>query len=320
MKNPLMIILLVLAILIAGCSPTATPETAPVVGGQRYATNTPVPDLLGRERLTAYTATFEISFDGPAKWKYLLTTRKSATLHEADMKIEGIQGSQNPGDVRIVSDGTTTWMTGQGTDNECVQFPTNSGMDPNLVYPEALISMKDLASLAGFIREEPLDGRDSRYYRGGPLTFGQWKDAHIEYHQEKSSGALLQFAMLASGEDIFFNTGSGTLVASYKVTSFDEPQIEPVTGCEISVPVPDAISMYVRMPGMASFESASKSEDIRNFYQSQLSAAGWAESEPPATSEGVLQLSYQRNGEKVEIHIETQPSGGSKVKILSFQQ
>ena len=321
MKKTLILILLILVLLVSGCSPAPTATAVqPSSTGQRSPTNTPVPDLLGREKLSSYTATFEISFDGPVKWNYKLVSRKSAAAHEANLHIEGIQGAQNPGDIRLVSDAMTTWMIGPGTDNECVQFPTNSGMNPNLVYPEALISMQDLPALASFVREEAVGGRESRYYRGGPLSIGQWKDAHVEYHQETATGALLQFAMLASGEDIFFGTGSGTLVANYTIDSFDEPTIEPITGCEIPVSLPESATMFVRLPGLASFESPSSVEDIRAYYQADLPGAGWAEVEPVAANEGVLQLSYARGSEKVEIQIEPNPSGGSKVQIFSFQQ
>jgi len=316
MNKRLLAIILIIILFAAGCS---SPVKETVESKPRQATNTPVPDLLGREKLSAYTATFLIDFDGPVKWKYQLITRKAPTLREVSLHIEGIEGPQNPGDVRMVTDGVTTWMIGPGTDNECVQYPNNTGMDPNLVYPEALISMQSLPSLAKYVRDEPAIGRESSYYVGGPMKIGKWENASVEYHQEKASGALLQFAMLAGGDDILFNTGKGTMLASYSIDSFDTPAIEPVTGCEIAAPLSPGARDMVRLPGLASFASPDGVEAVRGFYQAELPADGWNESEAPGQSDGVLVLSYERGDDRLEIHIES-ASPGSTVKIMLFDK
>jgi hypothetical protein len=309
-------LLIALSLVTAACGGQASngPKTV-----KPFATNTPVPDLLGREKLSAYTATFLIDFDGPVKWKYQLITRKAPTLRETTLHIEGIAGAQNPGDVRMVTDGVTTWMKGPGTDEECVQYPNNTGMDPNLVYPEALISMESLPSLAKFVREEPVAGRDTRYYMGGPTTIGKWQNASVEYHQQKDSGALLQFAMLAGGEDILFNTGRGTMLAAYSIDSFDTPAIEPVTGCEIDVPLPESASKLVRLPGLISFESKDGTDAMRDYYQQALSEAGWQASEGPAQSGETMMLSYINGSRTLEVHI-TRGDEGTSVKLVEIEK
>lgn len=270
---------------------------------------------LNRGQLKNYTATFEVQFNGAKPWKYQLTTRRAAGLREENLHIEGVEKSQNPGDVRMVTDGETTWMIGAGTDLECVRFPNNQGMDPSLVYPETLIPQVDMPSLS-FIGEETAAGRKSQHYSGSVSTAGSWKDLKLEIYQEKSSGALLQFAMQAAGEDPFFGTGAGSLTAQYSVKALDVTTIEPVKGCEITTPLPGSAKNLVRLPGMVSFESAEAVDQISQYFQSQLPAANWQEMEPPVQSEGSVVLSYLRDAEEVEVHIEGAASGGTKVKLL----
>ena len=94
-----------------------------------------------RDAAASYSAEFHIQFNGVKNWSYLLRTCKSPTLREINLHIEGLENTQNPGDIRMVTDNTTTWMTGEGTDQQCVQFPNGKGMDPTFIYPELLISI-----------------------------------------------------------------------------------------------------------------------------------------------------------------------------------
>jgi hypothetical protein len=84
--------------------------------------------------------------------------------------------------------------------------------------------------------------------------------------------------------------------------------------------LPEAISMFVRLPGMASFESKSSIEDLVKFFQTTLPGQKWVEKDPPAQATGDTVLSYMRGAEGVEIHIEANPAGGSKVKLLFIQE
>jgi hypothetical protein len=77
--------------------------------------------------------------------------------------------------------------------------------------------------------------------------------------------------------------------------------------------------MFVRLPGMASFESKSSIEELVKFYQAALPGQNWVEKEPPFQGKEGTVLSYQRDVEEVEIHIEQNPAGGSSVKLLFIQ-
>lgn len=300
------VVSLLLMALLAACSPKGTPAGS----GQSPLAK------LSRDTLDNYSAIFEIQFTGPVNWIYQLRTRKSPALQEANLFIHGIDKSQNPGDVRIVTDQTTTWMIGPGTDNECVQFPNNQGMDPTMIYPETLVYGVDLSSLLKLVGEGKVGNRTATHYTGSGLTVGKWQDAQVDIWLDKASQALLRFSMQAAGEDAFFGTGTGTMKAYYEVDGFDKPQIEPVAGCEIGAPLPDTATMLVRLPGMASFETTDEVENLASFYQAALPPQGWAESEPPAQSEGSTILSYTRGVENLEIHLEGTVAGGSSVMLL----
>ena len=319
MKRNLLILVVVSMLFLSGCSGTVpTPKVEPEV---QVSIPTPVvpqhPDAIKRDALETYTARFDISFDGATPWKYQLIMRKSKTLHELQFHVEGLTGEENLGDVRLVTDGITSWMTGAGTDNECIQVPTNSELNPTFIYPEDVLSMQELLNASEFIREEPYAGRTSLYYLAGPVAVGSWKNASIEFHHEKDREAMLQFALLGSGEDPFYGTGSGTIMATYAVESLDEPVIELVGGCDISVMLPETAEMFVRIPGMASFESADTPEAMAAFYQEHLPLAGWEVVEELAGSESAVVLSYARETEQVEIRIKP-ISTGSKVEIFFF--
>jgi hypothetical protein len=271
---------------------------------------------LNRDAAKSYTATFTVQFDGPSDWVYRLQTRKSPTLREENLHIDGIEQARNPGDIRLVTDGSSTRMIGPGTDNECVQFPNNQGMDPALIVPETLVGFSDLNGLLAYVEDEQILGKTSEHYSGSGLAIGNWQNATIDLWIDKSNKMLLRFIMQADVQDPFFGTGAGTLVAGYEVNGLDAPAVEPVGGCEISVPLPDSAVKVVRLPGMASFETSASVEEIKTFYQAALPQQAWVENGHAAQSDEILVLSYTRAEEIVEIQIKAQESGGSKVQMI----
>lgn len=310
--------LLVIALLLSGCggAATATPTQQAIFNPVALSGGEANTLAATRAALPAYTASFLIDFKGAANWKYQVQERKTATMNEVNLHIEGPESLNNPGDVRIVTDGSTTWMTGPGTDNECVMFPNGQNMDPTLIYPENLLPMQDLLNKMIFEKDDTVAGSPSRHYKGNAISLGDWKDAQVEVWQDKESGALLQFAMLANGEDKLLGFGQGSIFAHYRVESLEPPTIEPVPGCEIAVPLPESAAGVVRLPGLASFESADPVDKLLDFYATALPQEGWAVSEPPAQSESSMVLSYRRGAEDVQIQLEPAESGGSKVKLL----
>ncbi len=269
--------------------------------------------------MDAYSDQFEIQFNGPTKWFYQIRTKKSSGLQEINLHIEGVDQAHNPGDIRMVTDGVTTWMIGEGTDNECVQYPNNLGLDPTFIYPETFIPFQDLSSIVSYLGEEQKSGKASMHFSGKNFLIGGWKDASVDLWQDKLSKTLNQLTMNASGEDPFFGTGTGMVNAHYVVDATAPTAIEPVAGCEINVPLPENAQTFIRLPGIASFESPSGTDEIIAFYLAILSEQNWAEKEAPAESEKAIMLSYQRDAEEVQIKIERTEAGGSKITLI-FQQ
>jgi hypothetical protein len=304
---------------LVGCSPSANSGPINQQGGQNTAGKQTELARLARDSLANYSATFEIKFDGPTPWLYQLKTRRAAGVHEQILHIEGIDKERNPGDIRLVTDGTTTWMSGAGTDNECVQFPNNQGMDPVFIFPETLLSIPDLQSLLSYTGEEIVLGRTSLRYKGSAASAGGWKDAKVNLWQDKTGKEMLGFTLQASGTDMFFGTGDGKINAQYAITDLRPTMIKPVDGCAISVLVPDKASKLVRLPGIASFEISASADEMIRFYQTSLGQENWTVKDPPSQSEGSTVLSYSRGAESVEIRIEANSDGGSKVKLIFLQ-
>jgi outer membrane lipoprotein-sorting protein len=308
-------IVLLLVFVLSGCSAQANQPT----NTHPVDPSKPAFSGLNRDGLGDYSSTFTMQFEGPSPWTYQLKTRISANLREIRLHIEGIKASENPGDIRLVTDGKTSWMIGPGTDQECVQFPNNQGMDPTGIYPESLIPPQELASLLQYTGEETVAGATTLHYSGSARMAGGWQNVLVESWQEKTSQALLKFTLQANGNDQIFNAGAGTLTARYEAAGLGSAPIEPVKGCEISVPLPDSAQNFVRLPGLASFDSDAEVGEIQNFYQSSLPQENWTENEPPAQSDGATILSYRKDAEGVEIHIEVDPAGGCKVKLIFMQ-
>jgi hypothetical protein len=152
-------------------------------------------------------------------------------------------------------------------------------------------------------------------FAGGNIFFISINLFVVRFHLRRARG--FDQGMIASGDDEFFWTGSGSFYTRYTVEGLDAPKIEPVAGCQISVPLPDGAMRFVRLPGMASFDSKARPDEMKAFYQERLPKDGWKEAEPPSQSSKALTLSYQRGAEKVEITIETPASGsGSSVKLI----
>lgn len=295
-------------------APSAGQESGGAVTGQAGAADGV------REPQGDFTATFTVRFEGASAWAYQQVTRQVGGMREVSLHIDGVDAASNPGDVRVVTDGSTTWMTGPGTDNQCVQFPNNQGMDPTFIYPQSLAPIDELPEMMELVGEEEINGRTAQHYQGSGLAFGAWKDAQVELWQAKDDRALLRFALRVVGTDPFFGAGEGSITANYDAAGPAAGAIEPVGGCEISVPVPASPGNFVRLPGLASYETNAGAAEMQLFYQEALAQEGWVESDAPAESEKALVLSYARGQEEVQIQIEPLPTGGCRVKILFLEQ
>jgi hypothetical protein len=325
MKTRILLLSVLLFIVLAGCSASPagpinqeakTNAGAKTNVGVQTGSGTTKFSSLNREVGQSYEGRFVVKFSGAKPWTYTLNIRKIEALGELSLHLDGIEGANNPGDIRLVTDGQTSWITGQGTDQECIQFPNGQGLDPQWILPENLVSDQDLINILAFTGEEKISGQDSFHFSGSANEAGDWKNVKAEVWQDKSSQALLRYLLNTQVDDPFFGTGMGQLSAIYETSTPGNVSIEPVKGCEISVPLPDGVSKFVRLPGMASFESSQKLDQLQIFFQQRLPKEGWTQKDVPAINEGSVVMSYTRNGEEVEIHIAPGPNEIMQVKLL----
>ncbi len=322
-------ILLLAFLLVAGCTPAQTPVAGPgSVPSQVVDTQPPADPRMPPNTATVappatdrnYSDSFEMRFEGSAPWVYQLKTRNANGLREISLHMEGLPTKDNPGDIRLVTDGSTTWMNGKGTDNNCIQFPNNQGMDPTFIVPETLFSIQMNESQLGAPAEEEISGRKSLHYSANGLSQSGWTEIGIDAWKDALTGNLMRFNMQASGEDPFFGTGAGKVTASYEVVESVEGKIQQVKGCKIPVPLPSKVEAFVRLPEMASFESPTKPAKIVSFYQGALPKESWSEVDPPSKEGNTTILSYSKDGQEVEIQVTPRDAGGSKVKLLFVKQ
>ncbi|MRR30544.1 hypothetical protein EG834_09540 [bacterium] len=228
--------------------------------------------------------------------------------------------TKNPGDIRLVTDGTTSWMTGPGIDGECVQFPNGQGFDPNFLTPVSFIKPQEVVPNLGLVGEETAAGHKALHYSSQALNAGRWQNPKIDLWLDTANGALLRYELTASGTDILFSAGTGSLTIHYEVMSLEEPAIETVLGCEPPIPLPADAQNYVRLPDLVSFNSPTNAVELRTFYQQALPQEGWVEAEVPAEAEGKLVLSYLRESTRLEISLQVLPPGGTKARLLFFTE
>jgi hypothetical protein len=91
--------------------------------------------------------------------------------------------------------------------------------------------------------------------------------------------------------------------------------IEPITGCEPSLPLPADASRLVLLPGLISFESRAAPEDIARFYQDNLPRLGWQPAGEPQAGGSALVLTLERGAETLTVNIEARTAGVS-VELL----
>jgi hypothetical protein len=264
---------------------------------------------LNLETLPGYHATFELLFAGDVTWKYQLELRADGEAVEANLHIEGPSRAQNPGDVRMVTAGGASRMLGPGTDNQCVQFPSDMDLGQAFVTPDHLIPPVVLAPALDPAGEESLLGLPTEHFTASQSGLGRWQEAQIGLWRAKEQGAVLVYDLLLTGADPLFGGGPGTLAGTFRVQAVGQQAIEPIQGCAPALPLPAGASRLVLLPGLISFDSAASPEEIAAFYQAELPGLGWqAESEPQAGGNALV-LAFTRREETLTVNIENRRSG-----------
>jgi hypothetical protein len=241
-----------------------------------------------------YQSAYELTFDGDTTWKYSLVTFHMDGLTEKSLHIAGVDSSRNPGEVRLVSDGVTSWMTGPGVDDECVMFPNDFDIDYSFLSPDDIFAPKSIAPLLVFVSEEQKDGTLVRNFRASTAEHEGWRNLIIEMSLVKGEGYPNFYKISAERDDPIFDAGTGRINSTFFVSANPSYVIEPITGCEIPISLPEGARQIVRFPGFYSFEVNEQPEHMVNFYKDYLNAHGWVEYQPLIEIDTGLQMSYTK--------------------------
>lgn len=303
-------------------SPTETPpsplRTLPL------PTQTPLPPTetpsltytgFALEPLGAYQATFEIYFEGTFDWKYHLETRTDGSVVEYRLHLEGLNVSRDPGDVRVVIEGDIARIRGPGTGDECMQFPSDLDLGLAFLTPDDLVDLAAFQEPLAVLGTETIAGIEVTHYALHQASFDAWRDLEVNFWLDDAAGAVLRYDLRMAGPDPLFDAGEGTLSGQFLVNDVGPQAIEPITGCEIDLPLPPDAARLARLPGLITFESGATLTETAAFYQTALVEAGWASLAEPQIAADVILLSYGRGAQTLEINIEASDEG-VRVELL----
>ena len=302
------IIFLILIGFLAACTAEgpaeeASPETLPWYAG------------ISSESLSAYQATFQLQFDGSEPWQYQLLTRSDGQALEHNLHIEGLPAQLNPGDLRAVIQNGTTRMIGPGTDNECIQFPQNLDIGPAFLSPDHLLAPALVSENLTPLEEAQISGITTQRYGMRQSNINGIRNVLVDIWWSQEQNAAMRFDLRLEGQDPIFAAGEGTLYGRYVVTDLQSPAIQPISGCEIDLPLPEGHSELVKLPGFLAFKSPGSPGEVVNFFQNALPPLGWESVEGPQEGPGSLLISYRRGDQTLEINLE-EIEGGATVEVI----
>lgn len=287
-------------------SHSPSPTAASPVSDLLAATQTETVEYSGLnlQALKAYHARFEMLMENATGWVYQLDTRSDGELTEFSLHIDKIDPSLNPGDIRLVTDGNTNWMIGPGTQDQCLQFPSDLGLTKSFLMPDDLFSPQTITGILTTAGRDELLGYSTTHYSAQQASLETWQEVSLELWRADDPPAILRYDFSGFGPDPFFNTGEGQLTARLIVLEVAPQQIDAIPGCEIDLPLPENIARLVRLPDLISFESNISLQEMIAFFQSALDDEGWLQVEPPMQNNDTVLLAYQRDKQTLDINIE----------------
>ena len=256
------------------------------------------------ESLGEFHASFTLEFSGDSDWVYRVDTRVGGEQIEYSLQIEGVDGAQNPGDVRLVNSNGINQMNGEGTDNACVQFPDEFETEVLFLSPTDLIDLENFSKELESEGEDTVAGRAALIYLGDKFRFEGWMVVRITVWIDQETEAILQIEFSARGQDPLFGTGGGGITGRFVVEEIGPQTIDPVEGCEIDIPLPeDAYDFYI-FPGLIAFKTSLGPVKLDRFYQSKLLSEGWRWQKPTISNDRNALLTFFSDTRDLEIQVE----------------
>lgn len=259
--------------------------------------------------LPNYQTLYQIEFKGDYPWRYSLNTHHNGGLTENNLHIEGINPAENPGDIRLVTDGQTSWMTGPGVDDECYLFPNDFDIGYTFLTPDDTFPPEKLSPLLVLESEGQKGGLPVKVYSANVPEHDGWRNLNIVLWLVEGGNYPNYYDIRAEGNDPLFDAGEGSFSSTFTVGEDPNYLIEPITGCEIPFPLPEGAEQVVRFPGLYSFESGDTPENLAIFYYNYLTTNGWEEDQPLTATDIGFQMSYTRGNRMIAFYFKTIDEG-----------
>ncbi len=220
--------------------------------------------------------------------------------------------------------GDTTYM--QNVDKEgktqCYSF---SSQDPNQHIQKGVFSPTMLGSLTGaqFIGNETVNGVATKHYKYDEkaTSLASFGKINGEVWVSAESGYVVKDQMNWEGGAGFIgakSTGTGKGQWVWQVLDANKPvTITPPQNCggdSQSLPVMSDAQDKTTLGGTIIYKSASSVDAILQFYQTEMSAAGWKAEGDPMKSEAFANISFSKDGKKAQINV-TSDKGTQTVMI-----
>lgn len=255
-------------------------------------------------QLGPFSGRFSLEFNGKENWTYQVDIRSDGSKIEYSLTIAGIDGDQNPGDVRLVNSEGNNFMRGPGTGDFCIRFPDSFETERLFFWPTDFVHLDAFASPPAEIGTNRVAGQNATRYHATEDSHLGWREINVDYWVDPDTGATLKYEFAAWGSDPLYGKGEGRIRGVFEVLEIGPQKVNPVEDCRLGFQVPMDAREIIRLPGIINFTSSLGPGRLDNFYKELLEPAGWTRAEPKinsATRNGVLE--YSKNGRTVTIHV-----------------
>lgn len=275
-------------------------------------------DQLSSYRL-AWSATWEGEEDGETRefnweWTQEVTTAPPAQHLAFSGSGTGETGSGTFETYRI---GDTQYIVSVNADGErnCMSMTSDDTDERTDAFnPSVLGSLND----ARFTGTETVNGIAARRYTydeksmnlfgSGKVTGQVWvavEGGFVVKETVQWEGGAAGFMGLSGG------TGKGQW--TWEVRDANAPfTIEPPAGCESAggdLPIMADATEKTTMGGMLMYKTAAAPAEVAEFYQAEMKAAGWTLDGEPSSIEGLIQLSFKKDGSTAQLMITSDDEG-----------
>jgi len=275
---------------------------------------------VGLEGLDRYAATFVVTFEPDNQtltgWTYTLDILSNSGALRRSLVIEGVSTDLDPGDVTLITEADTQYMTGEAVAGAgCLIFPASVALETTFLLPVDFLPAYALNSVRQSQGQAEVAGRGGTRYTFEADQIEEF--TNVSGETVVDGGLVLRYDF--SGQTLqtpFSEDEPGTLAWQYAITDFaPEEEISGEEGCEIQYPIMADAEELTRLPGLISYTTPTSADQVVLFYQQTLEAEGWLVLALPDVSEDTTVLAYARAGEILNVSVKVLESG-SEVQMF----